>query len=321
MTSALLLPLAFLSLFAIGLGAFLLNQMRERRLKMGKRFNKALDPFARKRNTDPDTGTTARLAMATPSQTLGERARRIFGFNQARLDMYPASPQILIGAAFLVAGALSWLLGLIVGLPGILAVPVLWVMLSRMIFGRSHKRRAQILFQQFPDALAMIVRAARVGIPLAESIRAVSRENEAPTADEFARLSSQLAIGLPLEEALRAMSQRNGLPEYRFFATALSLQSQTGGNLGETLEGLADVIRKRVAARSRGYALAAEARMSANVLTALPVVLFFVLEFVNPTYASTLLNSHVGHMILGATLVLLIGGTLVMRMLIQKSLS
>ena len=87
------------------------------------------------------------------------------------------------------------------------------------------------------------------------------------------------------------------------------------------MENLADVIRKRVAARARGYALAAEARMSANILTALPVLLFGVLEFLNPSYASTLLDSHGGHMILGATMLLLVGGTVVMRVLIQKSLS
>ncbi len=118
------------------------------------------------------------------------------------------------------------------------------------------------LFQQFPDALAMIVRAVRVGLPIVEAIRVVARENAEPTAREFAGLVAQTTIGVPLDDALREMAERNRLPEYRFFATALSLQSQTGGGLTETLENLADTIRKRVAAKLRGHALAAEARMS-----------------------------------------------------------
>ncbi len=321
MNTTLLLPLAFLSLFGVALAAFLLAQARDRKRRLGRRFTKALDPYARRRGTDPDTGPKARLAVHASSRTLAARCAGLFGFNLARLDLYPARPWIMIAGALALVCLVDWVLTLIVGWPAVLAVPVLWIVFSRMAFGRFHQRRSLLLFQQFPDALSMIVRAARVGIPVGESIKAVARENEPPTSEEFARLANQIAIGLPLDEALRAMSERTGLAEYRFFATALSLQSQTGGNLGETLDNLADVIRKRVAARARGYALAAEARMSANVLAALPVLLFFVLEFINPTYASTLLNTHPGHMILGATLVLLGGGMLVMRLLIQKSLS
>ena len=74
----------------------------------------------------------------------------------------------------------------------------------------------------------MIVRAVRVGIPVTDSIQAVGRELEAPTGPEFARLADELAMGVLLQDALRAMAERNGMQEYRFFATALALQSQTG---------------------------------------------------------------------------------------------
>ncbi len=92
----------------------------------------------------------------------------------------------------------------------------------------------------------------------------MAQDSEAPTSVEFGRLYDQVSIGTPLEDALREMAARNKLPEYRFFATALALQSQTGGGLTETLENLADVVRKRVALKARGYALAAEARTSAG---------------------------------------------------------
>ena len=118
----------------------------------------------------------------------------------------------------------------------------------------------------------MIVRSVRVGIPVMEAIRAVARETPEPTGPEFARLVDQVSIGVSLDDAVLDMARRCGIPEYRFFATALSLQNQTGGTLSETLENLADVIRKRVALAAKGKALASEARTSAMVLAALPIV-------------------------------------------------
>ncbi len=108
----------------------------------------------------------------------------------------------------------------------------------------------------------MIVRSVRVGIPVTEGIRTVAREAPRPTAQEFSLLADQIRIGMPIEEALRELATRNQLPEYRFFATALALQNQTGGGLAETLENLGDVIRKRVALKGRAHALASEARTS-----------------------------------------------------------
>ncbi|WP_428377988.1 type II secretion system F family protein [Lichenicoccus sp.] len=319
--NAFLLPLAFLLLSVVGIGAFLLNQLRERQRRLRRRFSKALDPYARRRRDDPGAASTARISTQAPKPTMAARYARTFGFNATRLDLYPARPPIMIGVAAIAGCLVGWMLQVILGWIALLGVPVLCVVFSRMLFGRFHQRRALTLFKQFPDALAMIVRAVRVGIPISEAVRAVARENEAPTAGEFGRLADQMAIGLPLDEALRSMAERNGLPEYRFFATALTLQGQTGGNLSETLDNLADVIRKRVAARARGYALAAEARTSANVLSALPVLLFIALLFINPSYADMLIDSHAGHMILGLTLILLGGGMFVMRLMIQKSLS
>ncbi len=316
-----LLPLAFLLLSVVGISAFLLNQVRERQRRLRRRFSKALDPYAKRRRDDPGGAPTARISTDAPKPTMAARYASIFGFNATRLDLYPARPLLMIGAASLTGCIAAWMLKVIVGWIALLGIPVLCILFSRMLFGRFHQRRADTLFKQFPDALAMIVRAVRVGIPISEAVRAVARENEAPTAVEFGRLADQMAIGLPLDEALRSMAERNGLPEYRFFATALTLQGQTGGNLSETLDNLADVIRKRVAARARGYALAAEARTSANVLSALPVLLFIALMFMNPSYADQLLYTHSGHMILGLTLILLGGGMGVMRMMIQKSLS
>ena len=117
------------------------------------------------------------------------------------------------------------------------------------------------------------------------------------------------------------MAARNRLPEYRFFATALALQSQTGGGLTETLENLADVVRKRVALKSRGYALAAEARTSAMVLAVLPVFAGGALAVMNPEYVGVLLQEGTGQTVFGCAVLWLGTGMMSMRYMIRKSLA
>jgi tight adherence protein B len=116
------------------------------------------------------------------------------------------------------------------------------------------------------------------------------------------------------------MATLSGLPEYRFFATALSLQSQTGGGLTETLENLADTIRKRVAIRMRGRALASEARMSAYILGALPLVTGGILSVINPSYVRVLFVDPSGQTLLFVGIAMLSVGAFTMHTMIRKSL-
>lgn len=317
--SQIALPAGFLLLFLTGLGTQVATGSRQLRRRREERFRTALDRHERVNFVD--LSAPVELALRHAPEDRPSRAARLFGFDPSRPDLYPVSPMVAVSFSLLGASIIGMVGSLIVGRIGLLAVLPLWPVVGRMTFKRWHLKRAAILLGQFPDALAMVVRGVRVGVTIGEAIAAVSRDNEKPTSSEFARVAEQLAIGLPLNDALRMMADRNRLPEYRFFATALSLQSQTGGNLGDTLEGLADTIRKRVAARARGFALAAEARTSANVLAALPGLLFVALWFLNPHSVVTMLTEPSGHMILGATIVLLGAGMLAMRMLIQRSLS
>ena len=119
---------------------------------------------------------------------------------------------------------------------------------------------------------------------------------------------------------MRDCAARNRLPEYRFFATALSLQAQTGGGLTETLENLSDVIRKRVAVRNRAYALASEARTTTYILAALPVITGGMLALVNFGYISLLFTNSTGNMILGGAISMLCIGMFTMRTIISRSL-
>ena len=190
-----------------------------------------------------------------------------------------------------------------------------------MIYGWFDQRIKRALFDQFPDALGMIVRAVRVGVPVSESIGIVAQEASSPTAEEFGRVAEQVAIGGTLEEALRNMAERNSLPEYSFFAVTLSLQSQTGGGLTETLENLADTVRKRAAARERGSALASEAKMSMYILAALPPCACALMLLVNSSYIMVLFEKQAGQKIVAVACLFWCFGMVSMQALIRKSLS
>jgi tight adherence protein B len=266
--------------------------------------------------------TAIRLTRAeTESASLEARLCSLFGLSLNRRHAYPMPWPILLSITLAIACGLGLMISFMAGAVGwVMALP-LWPLVSRTLLKRFEQRRAAALFKQFPDALAMIVRGVRVGVPVTDSVRAIAKEAPRPTADEFASLAVELAIGVPLEDALRSLAQRNGLQEYRFFATALALQSQTGGRLGETLENLAEVIRRRVAVRARGYALAGEARMTSAILAGLPFVAFGGLLILSPQYGYMLVTQSSGHKILAVAIGELIIGWFVIQTMINRALS
>jgi tight adherence protein B len=248
-------------------------------------------------------------------------AGRMFGYDPARMEQYPVRWWVVLGVALVVAKVAQSLAGGLVGPLSILAVPVIWVMLSRSAFGWMESRRRAKLLHQFPDALAMIVRSVRVGIPVMEAMRTVARDVPAPTGPAFLRLVEQVSIGVTVEDAVIDMAERADIPEYRFFATTLSLQTQTGGTLSESLEGLADMIRKRIALIGKANALASEAKTSAVVLASMPVLTGIALWALTPKYFATLFNDPQGRTLFGSAVVSLVLGLASIRLMIRKTLS
>jgi tight adherence protein B len=241
---------------------------------------------------------------------------RVFGIDIRRRADYPVHWWIVLAGALGAARAAGWLIALLAPVPQLAPVPVLWVLFSRAVFGFFDDRRRDLLFRQFPDALAMVVRALRVGQTVTQALRGLARDAPYPTAVGFVRLTDRLAIGAPLSETLTELANDSGLTEYRFFSTTLLLQSQTGGSVTEPLDTLAEVIRGRVALRRRAHAMAGEARASAILLAVMPVVTFVSLLMVAPDYANVLLNDTVGRRLLGIGIgMLLVGGAIMLGMI------
>lgn len=307
------------ALLLVGMVATLFSTLAER-----KRADRLRQRLAGVIAPDTQRPTPMRLRITrvevAQDKSLMRRAVSIFGFDPAHSSHYPVPWIVVLLLAMMVSRVVAGVLTIVVDDLAFFAIPVIWVFLSRSFFGWVDDRRRQILRNQMPDALSMIVRSVRVGIPVTEAMRHVARQCQEPTAAEFERIASDLSIGTRLDLALKAMAQRVGLPEYQFFATALALQAQTGGGLTETLENLADVIRKRVALRSKAYALASEARTSAMVLSALPFVSGLGLAVLSPAYIAILFTEESGRNLLGIAMLSLSTGILAMRMIIRSSL-
>jgi tight adherence protein B len=186
--------------------------------------------------------------------------------------------------------------------------PFCWLSVTKFAFNWLNNMRNSKLLEQFPDALSSIVRCVRVGIPMAEALRTVSRDALEPTKTEFQTLADKVTIGIPLDVALRDLSMRIKLTEYQFFATALTLQARSGGGITQTLETLAEVIRKRVGLKARGYALTAEARTSAMILAVLPFIAGGGIFVMQRPYMKLLFDTSSGQSCLGAAILLMGAG-------------
>ena len=313
-----LLIAASLVFVAFGCASVLLLRADKQSRRELARLNAIAAPH---RRADTPLAISARLVTVLPTATLKAKAKLLIGMDPRRRDPYPLNPFLLLPLSLFPGYAAQWLMHGLLGSIAWALLPAGALVVTRAIYRGNDAKRTQTLYKQFPDALAMIVRAVRVGIPVTEALGSVAEEAPPPTSVEFRRLYDQVGVGAALEDGLRDMAARNRLPEYRFFATALALQSQTGGGLTETLENLADVIRKRLALQARGYALASEARTSAGVLTALPVFTCLALAVLNPDYIGALFEPGSGQTLFGVTVAWLGGGIYAMRLMIRASLT
>jgi len=198
------------------------------------------------------------------------------------------------GVATLVAG-LPLLFASIVGVGIGLLLPHLW--LGMMINRRNHK-----FLTQFPEAIDQIVRGVRSGLPVGEAMKSIATELADPVAGEFQAVVDKIRLGQDMDEALWSVAARLQIPEFNFLVISMGVQRETGGNLAETLENLSDIIRRRHQMQQKVRAMASEARASAWIVGALPVLLFGAMMLLNPEYGSALFTDPRGKMLLGAAI-------------------
>ncbi|MGB1706616.1 MAG: type II secretion system F family protein [Rubripirellula sp.] len=233
---------------------------------------------------------------------------------QADIPMQPAKFALLCAAAF-VAGVMTCILTpvpiLLAPFAGALfaALPISWLVMKR-------RKRLAKFGRQMPEALDLLSRSLRAGHSLNAGFGLVASELEAPLATEFSRAFEEQNFGIPLDEAIEDMADRIPNMDLRFFATAIVLQRQTGGDLAEILDKISHLIRERLMILGQVQALTGEGRMSGAVLLALPPVLFLVMLKLNYDYVLMLFTDQIGRYMLTAALVTQVIGAMVIKKII-----
>src|SRR5690348_5134092 len=177
--------------------------------------------------------------------------------------------------------------------------------LPHMVVGRMGKRRVAAFVNLFPEAIDLMVRALRSGLPISEAIVGAGREIGDPVGNELGRVEGGMRMGRDLETMLWDIANRIDVPEFRFFIIALSVQRETGGNLAETLANLGDVLRRRRQMRAKVRAMSSETRATTMILAGMPVLVIVMLVLTSPHYLEPLYRDIRGFLLDGLALAML----------------
>lgn len=195
-----------------------------------------------------------------------------------------------VGKYGLVSGAMTIVVGLLLalkGLPLLLAIFVglaVGIGLPHAAVGYFIKKRVATFTAKFPDAIELLVRGLRSGLPITETISVVGAEVPGPVGEEFRNVADKMKIGRSLDAALQETADRLGTPEFQFFVITIAIQRETGGNLAETLANLADVLRKRAQMKLKIRAMSSESKASAYIIGSLPFIVFALIYSINQDY-------------------------------------
>ena len=185
------------------------------------------------------------------------------------------------------------------------------------VVGFLKNRRQKKFATEFSNAIDVIVRGVKSGLPVNECLKIIGREAPAPVCDEFHLLTESLRVGLSLEQALERMFERMPLQEVNFFGIVLMIQQKTGGNLAEALGNLANVLRSRKMMEGKIKALSSEAKASAYIIGALPFLVMGAVKLASPDYLEPLFSTPTGNFVLLGSGIWMSMGVLVMKNMIK----
>jgi tight adherence protein B len=219
---------------------------------------------------------------------------------------------VLIGAVLFVGGFVGGglLAGAALGFAGGMGIP-------RWLLSFLKQRREAQFLNHFPDAVDVIVRGVKAGLPLGDCLRIISTEAEEPVRGEFKVVVESQAIGISMGDACAKLYERMPLPEANFFGIVISIQQRSGGNLSEALGNLSRVLRDRKKMKAKIEAMSMEAKASAVIIAALPFAVMFLVYITSPTYIELLWTHPTGRMMMAACAVWMSMGVFVMKKMIN----
>ena len=187
----------------------------------------------------------------------------------------------------------------------------------RWLLSFLRKRREARFLETLADAVDVIVRGVKAGLPLLDCIKMITMESSEPLKTEFRLILETQAIGVPLGEACAKLYERTPLPEANFFGIVVAIQQKAGGNLSEALGNLSKVLRDRKKMRAKIQAMSQEAKASAAIIGALPIAVMILVYLTTPSYISLLFTHPTGHIMLAGSAVWMTMGVLVMKKMIN----
>ncbi len=235
---------------------------------------------------------------------------------QAGLDWQPRKFMI-VSAIF---GVVGFALAMFAGGGPLAAIGLAFAFgfgLPRWILSFLKKRREKAFLKALPDAVDVIVRGIKAGLPLFESLKVVAADSPEPLRSEFAAIIETQAIGMPLGEACSRLYERMPVPEANFFGIVIAIQQKSGGNLSEALGNLSKVLRDRKKMAEKIQAMSMEAKASAGIIGALPPIVMLLVYLTTPAYISLLWTHPTGQLMLVGCLVWMSMGILVMKKMIN----
>jgi tight adherence protein B len=254
-----------------------------------KQLTRRLEELRERHSRSTDMAAQAQLKrIFAQRQNRGDSLAKRFIPNPAllQLRLSQTGREWTLAQYVMVSAGLSVLMIAVLvfrGVPALYALLV-GIGLPHFIISKMIKRRVNKFNARFPDAIELMVRGLRSGLPISETIGIVADEIPNPVGAEFRGVADKMRIGRTMDAALQDTAARLGTAEFQFYVISLAIQRETGGNLAETLSNLADVLRKRSAMKLKIRAMSSESKASAYIIGALPFIVFGLIWFINGSY-------------------------------------
>lgn len=291
------------------------KQTREKLERFKERFNERTSLKGERarsiRLIQAEEGLGAKLAEFLPRRELISQRLMKAGMSPdlSRYATVSGILAVVTGGLVFSSGA-PFVLALLTAIIGGIGLPHMYV-------GKRITKRTKTFTKQFPEAMELMVRGLKSGLPVNECISSVGKELPAPTGIEFQKITDAMRLGKQLEEALWEAADRLDTPDFKFFVISLVVQRETGGNLGETLGNLATILRQRQAMKLKIKALSSEAKASAWIMGVLPFIMLGLIMLLNYDYGIVLFTHPKGILAAAGGLIWMMLGVFVMSKMIS----
>lgn len=276
-----------------------------------KRKSRNADPAASRRQQVEDS-----LKKLEERQKHRKNPPLSVRITQAGLSIDKKTFMIVSGGTGLMAAFVTYFMGAPLYTVGGIALAAGFG-LPRWVLAYLKKRREAKFIDELPNAVDVIVRGVKAGLPIGDCIRIIATETQEPVKSEFRMIAEATAMGMPLGDACGKLYDRMPLAEANFFGIVIAIQQKAGGSLSEALANLSKVLRERKKMKAKIKAMSTEAKASAIIIAALPPAVMFLVYLTSPSYIELLWTTPTGRMLLFGSALWMMCGTLVMRKMIN----